>query len=69
MTWFSDRFKTFVGFTRKEFAQTLHDPRWTTRAPAELYGVRVFDLVNAERTIAATGAKQHPTSVFDYAAT
>lgn len=27
MTWFSDRFKTFVGFMRKEFAQTLHDPR------------------------------------------
>jgi len=49
--------------------QTLHDPRWTTRAPAELYGVRVFDLVNAERTIAATGADPLPAGVFDYAAT
>ncbi|HSU77256.1 MAG TPA: patatin-like phospholipase family protein [Burkholderiales bacterium] len=48
--------------------QTLHDPRWTTRAPAELYGVRVFDLVNAERTIAATGADPLPAGVFDYAA-
>ena len=30
--------------------------------------VRVFDLVNAERTVAATGANQLPTGVFDYAA-
>lgn len=53
---------------RADVLQTLHDPRWTTRAPAELYGVRVFDLVNAERTMAATGANPLP-EVFDYAAT
>ena len=53
---------------RADVMQTLHDPRWTTRAPAEIYGVRVFDLVNAERTVAATGANQLPTGVFDYAA-
>ena len=54
---------------RADVLQTLHDPRWTTRAPAELYGVRVFDLVNAERTVAATGVNQLSTGVFDYAAT
>jgi NTE family protein len=54
---------------RADVMQTLHDPRWTTRAPAELYGVRVFDLVNAERTVAATGASEVPTGGFDYAAT
>ena len=29
-----------------KFSGTLHDPRWSARRPAELYDVRVFDLVN-----------------------
>ena len=49
--------------------QTLHDPRWTERGPAELYGVRVFDLVNPERTVAITAASDVSTGVLDYEAT
>jgi NTE family protein len=37
--------------------QTLHDPRWTGRGPAEHHGVRVFDLVGPQRT-AAVAAHQ-----------
>ena len=46
--------------------QTLHDPRWTERGPAALYGVRVFDLVNPERTAAMTAAT---TGALNYEAT
>jgi Patatin phospholipase len=47
--------------------QTLQDPRWTGRGPAELYEVRVFDLVNAERTTAAVAASGTvPSGVLDY---
>ena len=49
--------------------QTLHDPRWTERGPAELYGVRVFDLVNPERTAAIAAASDVSTGVLDYEAT
>jgi NTE family protein len=49
--------------------QTLHDPRWTERGPAELYGVRVFDLVNPERTVAIAAASDVSTGVLDYEAT
>ena len=30
---------------RADVLQTLKDPRWTGRGPADPYGVRVFDLV------------------------
>jgi NTE family protein len=33
-----------------DVVQTVHDPRWTGRGPAELHGVRVFDLVEPQRT-------------------
>ncbi|MFN2645968.1 MAG: DUF3734 domain-containing protein [Burkholderiales bacterium] len=46
--------------------QTLHDPRWTDRGPAELYGVRVFDLVNPERTAAITGASNVSRGALNY---
>jgi NTE family protein len=36
--------------------QTLHDPRWTARGPAQYYDVRVFDLVEPERTAAVAAA-------------
>lgn len=39
--------------------QTLRDPRWTGRGPAEHHGVRVFDLVEPQRT-AARAAAQTP---------
>src|SRR3954462_10642010 len=49
--------------------QTLHDPRWTTRGPAQYYDVRVFDLVEPERTAAiattadpSTGELLHETA-------
>jgi NTE family protein len=35
---------------RADVLQTLHDPRWTGRAAAQYYDVRVFDLVEPERT-------------------
>jgi NTE family protein len=41
---------------RADVLQTLHDPRWTGRGPAEPYGVRVFDLVEPERTAAVAAA-------------
>ena len=44
---------------RADVLQTLRDPRWTQRTPAEPYGVRVFDLVSPDRTIATTGAFEH----------
>jgi NTE family protein len=44
---------------RADVLQTLRDPRWTERGPADYYGVRVFDLVSPDRTIETTG-------VFDY---
>jgi NTE family protein len=37
---------------RADVLQTLKDPRWTERGPAEAYGVRVFDLVSPDRTAA-----------------
>ncbi len=37
--------------------QTLHDPRWTGRGPAEHHGVRVFDLVDPQRTAAVAGGQ------------
>jgi NTE family protein len=49
--------------------QTLHDPRWTGRGPAEAYGVRVFDLVSPERTAAVAAVVDPaaaPTGVFNY---
>jgi NTE family protein len=47
--------------------QTLRDPRWTDRGPAELYGVRVFDLVSPERTAAMSGgAVPSPTGVLNH---
>jgi len=50
-----------------DVVQTVHDPRWTGRGPAELYGVRVFDLVIPERTAAVAAAEsQIPTGVFNY---
>jgi len=49
--------------------QTLHDPRWTGRGPAEPYGVRVFDLVSPERTAAITAAADVSTGVFNYETT
>jgi len=49
--------------------QTLHDPRWTGRGPAEAYGVRVFDLVSPERTAAMTAAADVSKGVFNYEAT
>ena len=53
-----------------DVVQTVHDPRWTGRGPAELYGVRVFDLVIPERTAAVAAAEsQIPTGVFNYDAT
>jgi len=33
-----------------DVVQTLRDPRWTGRGPAEVDGVRVFDLVEPQRT-------------------
>jgi NTE family protein len=46
--------------------QSLRDPRWTGRGPAEHYGVRVFDLVSAERTAAMTGITDVSTGAFDH---
>ena len=42
--------------------QTLRDPRWTQRTAVEPYGVRVFDLVNPERSVARarTGVDYEP---------
>jgi NTE family protein len=46
---------------RADVLQTLRDPRWTGRGPADAYGVRVFDLVSTERTAATTsnGVLEH----------
>jgi NTE family protein len=45
-----------------DVVQTLRDPRWTARGPAE-YGVRVFDLVDAGRScIGEAGASHAPLS-------
>jgi NTE family protein len=41
--------------------QTLHDPRWTERAPAELYDARVYDLVDPERAAAVAAATDMST--------
>ncbi|HYL25276.1 MAG TPA: patatin-like phospholipase family protein [Burkholderiales bacterium] len=46
---------------RADVLQTLHDARWITRAPAELYGVRVFDLVEPARTAAVAAATDMST--------
>jgi NTE family protein len=54
---------------RADVLQTLHDPRWSARRPAELYDVRVFDLVNPERTAVLAAAADVPTGVFSYEAT
>jgi NTE family protein len=49
-----------------DVVQSLRDPRWTERGPAEHYGVRVFDLVSAERTAAMTGITDVSTGVLDH---
>ena len=41
---------------RADVLQTLRDPRWTQRTAPKRYGVRVFDLVSAERTAATAPA-------------
>src|SRR6266850_4052943 len=46
---------------RADVLQTLHDPRWTERGPADVYGVRVFDLASPNRTAATTSI-----GVFDH---
>ena len=54
---------------RADVLQTLHDPRWTGRGPAEAYGVRVFDLVSPERTAAVAAAvdpSTAPTGVLNH---
>jgi hypothetical protein len=54
---------------RADVLQTLHDPRWTGRGPADAYGVRVFDLVSPERTAAVAAAVDPSTAstgVFNY---
>jgi len=45
--------------------QTLRDPRWIARAPAH-YGVRVFDLVDPERTAAVTAGTDFSTRGLSY---
>ena len=54
---------------RADVLYTLHDPRWTARGAAQLYEVRVFDLLNAGRTAVAAAAAAVPTGVFSYEAT
>ena len=49
--------------------QTLRDPRWTGRGPAEPYGVRVFDLVSPERTAAMTAATDVSKGVLNHETT
>src|SRR5262245_18814401 len=46
---------------RADVLQTLKDPRWTQRGPAEPYGVRVFDLASPDRTAVITplGVLEH----------
>jgi len=46
---------------RADVLQTLRDPRWTGRGPADPYGVRVFDLASPDRTAATTS-----NGVFDH---
>ena len=47
---------------RADVLQTLQDPRWTERGPADAYGVRVFDLVSPERTAALAAAVDPSTA-------
>jgi NTE family protein len=54
---------------RADVLQTLHDPRWTARGPADAYDVRVFDLASPERTAAVAAAVDPttvPTGVFNH---
>ena len=51
---------------RADVLQTLHDPRWTERGPAQPYGVRVFDLVEPKRTAAVAAAIDVSNGVLSY---
>jgi NTE family protein len=53
---------------RADVLQTLKDPRWIQRGPADPYGVRVFDLVSPDRTasVAAAESTAEPTGVFNH---
>jgi len=53
---------------RADVLQTLCDPRWIQRGPAEYYGVHVFDLVNPEPAAAAAAPDKVPAGVFYEAA-